>query len=300
MNLRLILTALLAGALAVPAWAAVTRFPDVPADHPHARDIKLVAGRGWFRGYPDGSFHPDRTITPEQAAEVIRRAFGDDMTRGEFASLLSGGGLHLAALRGQTNKERERAEAEWAARMSAGAPTTTAAPATTTTAPPATTTPSDGFGSWRPGRWSQPAPCRDGKGGYCIIIPLPPGRPPRLLVGYRVINNPSTGCVPSDCAEHQVWNPRPEGGEEMTVPLRGRYGYNPSLLVSAYYQVGGFVLTEWRDVGNSNCPKDAGGRPLPFCYSPGRALLSYECPPDGEPWRYVPGVCRNDRVTGYS
>lgn len=86
-----------------------------------------------MRGYEYGSFKPDKAITPEQAARVIRRAFGDEMTRGEFATLLTGGGLQLEYIR----------KVEEANRVSAAAsasPTTTAPPAATTSVtPPATT-----------------------------------------------------------------------------------------------------------------------------------------------------------------
>lgn len=98
MKLRVLITAVLAAALAIPAWAA-TRFPDVPDSHPRSGDIQFVASQSpaWFGGYPDGSFKPDRTINAKQMAAVIGRAFPDGMTRAEFASFLRGGADRVAA-----------------------------------------------------------------------------------------------------------------------------------------------------------------------------------------------------------
>lgn len=66
-------------------------FPDVPSGHTRITDIRAVADRGWFGGYTDGSFQPDRIITARQITAVVGRAFPDGMTRAEMASFLVGG-----------------------------------------------------------------------------------------------------------------------------------------------------------------------------------------------------------------
>ena len=76
--------------VAVPIVAQM-QFSDVPEDHPRRADIAFVAERGAFQGYPDGTFRPERNITPEQMTTVLRRAFPDGMTRAVFASMLRNG-----------------------------------------------------------------------------------------------------------------------------------------------------------------------------------------------------------------
>lgn len=83
--------ALLGGATA----AALTSFDDVPDAHPHADGVRNAVDRGWFQGYPDGSFKPDKDINLEQLARVLLRAFPDGLTRGEAATFLTGGERHL-------------------------------------------------------------------------------------------------------------------------------------------------------------------------------------------------------------
>lgn len=94
-----------------------SRFPDMRADNPHYEDIEWVSSpaRGYFGGYQDGTFRPDRAITPEQMAKVLSRLPDSPMTRAEFASFIVGG---LQRMRAQS------------------ATTTTTASTTTTTAPP--------------------------------------------------------------------------------------------------------------------------------------------------------------------
>lgn len=65
-------------------------FSDVRDDDPRLGDITYVASQNWFRGYPDGSFRPDRQITEDQLARVIRRAH-PGLTRGDAAVFLRGG-----------------------------------------------------------------------------------------------------------------------------------------------------------------------------------------------------------------
>lgn len=63
--------------LGAPAFAQPfpTEFPDVPSDHPREDDIEYAAERGWFRGYLDGTFKPDLTLTPSLITLVIDRVF---------------------------------------------------------------------------------------------------------------------------------------------------------------------------------------------------------------------------------
>ena len=73
-----------------------TSFTDVQSDDPRSRDIIYVSNENWFRGYPDGSFRPDRPITEQQLARVIRRAH-PGLTRGDAAVFLRGGMERLRA-----------------------------------------------------------------------------------------------------------------------------------------------------------------------------------------------------------
>ena len=93
-----------------------SRFPDVGSGDLHYEDIEWVSSpaRGYFGGYRDGTFRPDRAITPEQMAKVLSRLPDSPMTRAEFASFIVGG----------------------LQRMRARSAATTMAPTTTTTAPP--------------------------------------------------------------------------------------------------------------------------------------------------------------------
>lgn len=67
-----------------------TTFNDVPESDQRSADIDYAAAQRWFQGYPDGSFRPDRPISEEQLARVIRRAH-PGMTRGDAAVFLRGG-----------------------------------------------------------------------------------------------------------------------------------------------------------------------------------------------------------------
>ena len=73
-----------------------TTFNDVPDSDPRLEDIDYAAAQGWFRGYPDGSFQPDRQITETQLAQVIRRA-RPGLTRGDAAVFVRGGMDRLQA-----------------------------------------------------------------------------------------------------------------------------------------------------------------------------------------------------------
>lgn len=89
-----VLAALLGGATAV----ALTSFDDVSDTHTHSAGIRNAVERGWFQGYPDGSFRPDRNITAAQLATVLLRAYPNGLTRGEAATFLSGGDSHLQSV----------------------------------------------------------------------------------------------------------------------------------------------------------------------------------------------------------
>lgn len=115
---------LLGGAAAI----ALTSFDDVPDAHTHSDGIRVAVERGWFQGYPDGSFRPDRNITAAQLAKVLLRAYPDGLTRGEAATFLSGGEDHLHSVDPATRRT-----------TTTTAPTTTK-PTTTTTTTKATTT----------------------------------------------------------------------------------------------------------------------------------------------------------------
>ena len=82
-------------ATATVVWAQ-SRFPDVSAENPYIDDIETVAERGWFVGFEDGTFGPDRPITVSQAVRVFTRAFKDgNPTRTEFAVVLRRGVRHM-------------------------------------------------------------------------------------------------------------------------------------------------------------------------------------------------------------
>ena len=85
--------------LAVSATAvwAVAGFSDVPEDHPQAEDIQYAVDQGWFQGYPDGSFKPDRTLSTQQAVTVFGRAFPDGVSRADLATILRAGEVALNA-----------------------------------------------------------------------------------------------------------------------------------------------------------------------------------------------------------
>lgn len=101
-KMRTLATAVLAGALALPAIASSGLFSDVPADHPRADDIAWASrwpeGAPLFRGFPDGNFRPDRELTEAQFQKVVQRLFDayDSWTRAETARFLRAGHAGLA------------------------------------------------------------------------------------------------------------------------------------------------------------------------------------------------------------
>ena len=93
MKLRLLLTGLLAFAVAAPVIATAPRFNDVPADHRYAEAIRWAGERELFLGYPDGRFGPDDELTETQFDKVVRRLYNsaDRWTRAETAAILHSG-----------------------------------------------------------------------------------------------------------------------------------------------------------------------------------------------------------------
>ena len=86
-----LLSAALAAVSALSLGAgSQTPFSDVDETHPRHSDIAYAAAQGWFQGYPDGAFQPDRPITPEQTARIIERA-QPGLTRSGAAVLLRAG-----------------------------------------------------------------------------------------------------------------------------------------------------------------------------------------------------------------
>ena len=70
---------------------AASSFSDVASGHPQRDDIEYASDQGWFRGYPDGTFKPDKAITQSQIATVLSRAFPTGSTRADLATFLRGG-----------------------------------------------------------------------------------------------------------------------------------------------------------------------------------------------------------------
>lgn len=83
--------ALGAGMLAGGAARGADDFTDVPASHPQRDAILFAAGRGWFRGYPDGTFRPDRAVPDRQLATVALRAFPAGASRADLAAFMREG-----------------------------------------------------------------------------------------------------------------------------------------------------------------------------------------------------------------
>lgn len=85
-------TAVFIGMLAFGAAAvAHPHLQDVPPDHPNSAAVENAVRRGWFQGYPDGTFQPDRPITADQLAKVVGRVLPDGTTRSVAAAFLVAG-----------------------------------------------------------------------------------------------------------------------------------------------------------------------------------------------------------------
>ena len=65
------------GESALGLYKTITVFPDVKGSHWAAPYVNLAAkGKGLIAGYPDGSFHPEETITAGQAVTILLRLLG--------------------------------------------------------------------------------------------------------------------------------------------------------------------------------------------------------------------------------
>ena len=87
----LLAAGLAAGTLAAGTAGGEERFSDVPASHPQREAILFAADRGWFQGYPDGSFRPDGAVPGGQLAAVVGRAFPEGASRADLASFMLAG-----------------------------------------------------------------------------------------------------------------------------------------------------------------------------------------------------------------
>ena len=56
--------------------AKTTDFKDVPDTHWAVKNIDRAVSKGWFSGYPDGTFHPDASITRAEAMTVFVNFLG--------------------------------------------------------------------------------------------------------------------------------------------------------------------------------------------------------------------------------
>lgn len=56
--------------------SAVTKFPDVPANHWASGYISLAAGRSYVIGFDDGNFYPENPVTVAEAVTILTRILG--------------------------------------------------------------------------------------------------------------------------------------------------------------------------------------------------------------------------------
>lgn len=78
----------------VSAVSNVSPFKDVPYTHWAAAYIKTAVEQGWLTGYLDGTFHPDQTITLEEADTGALKLLG--YTSDDFSGAYPYGQLSLA------------------------------------------------------------------------------------------------------------------------------------------------------------------------------------------------------------
>lgn len=74
------LTLLIWGSVHTQSLAATTTFSDVPAKHWAATTIYDLVAKGYMQGYEDGTFKPNQTTTRGEAAVIIARTMGIDVT----------------------------------------------------------------------------------------------------------------------------------------------------------------------------------------------------------------------------
>lgn len=82
----------LALALAVPAFAAESRFSDVAEDAAYAEAVEWAAERGYVNGYSDGRFGVSDNVARQQLAAILYRAAGSPAASGatRFSDVTAG------------------------------------------------------------------------------------------------------------------------------------------------------------------------------------------------------------------
>lgn len=91
MRRRIAIALVVLGMVTAAAVVAQISFSDVPEGHEQKEAIEFAVRNGWFLGYPDGSFRPDRAITSQQITTVMQRAFPEGATRADVATFMQAG-----------------------------------------------------------------------------------------------------------------------------------------------------------------------------------------------------------------
>lgn len=91
MRRRIAIAVVVLGMVTAAAAGAQISFSDVPEGHEQKEAIEFAVRNGWFLGYPDGTFRPDRAITPKQITTVMQRAFPEGSTRADVATFMQAG-----------------------------------------------------------------------------------------------------------------------------------------------------------------------------------------------------------------
>lgn len=88
----LVLTLVLALSLAVPAFAADSRFSDVPDGASYAEAVNWAAERGYVNGYSDGRFGVNDKVARQQLAAILYRSAGSPASSGaaRFSDVAAG------------------------------------------------------------------------------------------------------------------------------------------------------------------------------------------------------------------
>jgi hypothetical protein len=61
--------------------AAAAQFPDVPETYWAYREIADAVERGWVRGYEDGTFRPNQSVTRAEAVTILNRVLARGANR---------------------------------------------------------------------------------------------------------------------------------------------------------------------------------------------------------------------------
>lgn len=85
------LTSILVKALRLPAAAGRPAFKDVAGSEWYAGPVAAAARAGLIKGYEDGTFRPDRTISREELVTVMVRALGLPVPSGEGPAFADSG-----------------------------------------------------------------------------------------------------------------------------------------------------------------------------------------------------------------